>query len=133
MEPRQCVRPFTAKLSFSKVVYSRLHILHYNFGAHVHGDNSAVWFKVHEAGKSADGKWAATDVLAANNWAYTFTIPASLAPGQYIIRHEIIALHSAWSYPYVTTTESIFHAFIMLSLKYLKVVHNFTHPASRSR
>nr|UPO25280.1 lytic polysaccharide monooxygenases [Pleurotus ostreatus] len=51
--------------------------------------NSAVWFKVAESGKTADGKWAATDGLYANNHIYTFTIPARLRPGQYIIRHEM--------------------------------------------
>ncbi|KAI0075624.1 glycoside hydrolase [Panus rudis PR-1116 ss-1] len=61
--------------------------------------NAAVWFKVAESGKTADGKWAATDLLTASNSIYTFTIPPKLAPGQYIIRHEIIALHAAWTYP----------------------------------
>ncbi|KAG9222230.1 hypothetical protein CCMSSC00406_0006527 [Pleurotus cornucopiae] len=60
---------------------------------------AAVWFKVAESGKTADGKWAATDGLYANDHIYTFTVPARLRPGQYIIRHEIIALHAAWSYP----------------------------------
>ncbi|CAE6500658.1 glycoside hydrolase family 61 protein [Rhizoctonia solani] len=59
---------------------------------------SAVWFKVAEQGL-VNGKWAATDILKANNWVYSFKIPASLAPGQYIIRHELIALHAAYSYP----------------------------------
>ncbi|CDO76191.1 Auxilliary Activities Family 9 protein [Trametes cinnabarina] len=62
------------------------------------GDD-AVWFKVAESGKTADGKWAATDLLSAANSIYTFTIPPNLQPGQYIIRHEIIALHSAFAYP----------------------------------
>ncbi|KAF9468467.1 glycoside hydrolase family 61 protein [Collybia nuda] len=60
---------------------------------------SAVWFKVHESGKNSAGKWAATDLLYASNHIYTFTIPPKLKAGQYIIRHEIIALHSAYSYP----------------------------------
>ncbi|KAF8990714.1 glycoside hydrolase family 61 protein F [Cyathus striatus] len=60
---------------------------------------SAVWFKVAESGKTSDGKWAATDLLTASNSIYTFTIPAKLKPGQYIIRHEIIALHAAYTYP----------------------------------
>ncbi|TRM56411.1 glycoside hydrolase family 61 protein [Schizophyllum amplum] len=59
----------------------------------------AVWFKVDEVGKTADGLWAATDLLLASDSIYTFTIPASLQAGQYIIRHEIIALHSAYEYP----------------------------------
>ncbi|KAI0718971.1 glycoside hydrolase family 61 protein [Cerioporus squamosus] len=56
----------------------------------------AVWFKIDESGKTADGKWAATDLLTASNSIYTFTIPPKLKAGQYIIRHEIIALHSAF-------------------------------------
>ncbi|KAK0451202.1 glycoside hydrolase family 61 protein F [Desarmillaria tabescens] len=59
----------------------------------------AVWFKVDELGKTDDGLWAATDVLSAQDSVWTFTIPASLKPGQYIIRHEIIALHAAYEYP----------------------------------
>ena len=50
---------------------------------------SAVWFKVAESGKTADRKWAATDLLTAANSIATFKIPASLQPGQYIIRHEM--------------------------------------------
>ncbi|KAF8597991.1 glycoside hydrolase [Ceratobasidium sp. AG-I] len=59
---------------------------------------SAVWFKVAEQGL-VNGKWAATDILLANNGIYSFTIPSTLKAGQYIIRHEILALHSAYSYP----------------------------------
>ncbi|KAI0655992.1 glycoside hydrolase family 61 protein [Cubamyces menziesii] len=61
--------------------------------------NAAVWFKVAESGKTADGKWAATDLLSAADSIYTFTIPPKLKAGQYIIRHEIIALHAAFEYP----------------------------------
>lgn len=28
-----------------------------------------------------------------------YTIPTCLAPGYYLVRHETIALHAAWSYP----------------------------------
>ncbi|PVF94305.1 glycoside hydrolase [Serendipita vermifera] len=59
---------------------------------------SAVWFKIAESGKSSSGVWA-SDTLIANNGIYSVKIPTGLAPGQYIIRHEIIALHSAWAYP----------------------------------
>ncbi|KAJ6476885.1 glycoside hydrolase family 61 protein [Mycena sanguinolenta] len=61
--------------------------------------NAAVWFKVAESGKTAAGLWASTDLLTASNSIYSFTIPAKLKPGQYIIRHEIIALHVAYTYP----------------------------------
>ncbi|KAG8807490.1 Esterase/lipase/thioesterase [Serendipita sp. 399] len=60
--------------------------------------NSAVWFKIAHTGKSSSGVWAA-QTLIANNGVWSVTIPSGLAPGQYIIRHEIIALHAAWSYP----------------------------------
>ncbi|KAG9088427.1 Esterase/lipase/thioesterase, partial [Ceratobasidium sp. 392] len=59
---------------------------------------SAVWFKVAEQGL-VNGKWAATDILLANKGIYTFKIPSTLKAGQYLIRHEIIALHSAYAYP----------------------------------
>lgn len=50
---------------------------------------SAVWFKVAEAGKAADGTWASTTGLTATDSIYTFTVPATLKPGQYIVRHEM--------------------------------------------
>ncbi|KAJ2917496.1 hypothetical protein MD484_g2919, partial [Candolleomyces efflorescens] len=59
----------------------------------------AVWFKVHHEGKSEDGKWAATETFDKKNGTYTFTIPPNLLPGQYLIRHEWIALHFAEQYP----------------------------------
>ncbi|KAF4216716.1 hypothetical protein CNMCM8980_007291 [Aspergillus fumigatiaffinis] len=45
-------------------------------------------------GSSPPGKWADDEMIANNNTA-TVTIPASYAPGNYVLRHEIIALHSA--------------------------------------
>ncbi|KAJ2923385.1 hypothetical protein H1R20_g13707, partial [Candolleomyces eurysporus] len=61
--------------------------------------NSAVWFKIDHSGKDASGRWAAAETLVANKGIYTTRIPPKLRPGQYIIRHEILALHGAWSYP----------------------------------
>ncbi|QRW11606.1 glycoside hydrolase family 61 protein [Ceratobasidium sp. AG-Ba] len=58
-----------------------------------------VWFKVDESGLVNGTKWAATDILKANKSIYTFKIPEWLQPGQYIVRHEIIALHGAFNYP----------------------------------
>ena len=63
----------------------------YNPGA------AAVWFLVAQDGKHADGSWA-TDLLTTYA-PYKFTIPATLAPGNYIIRHEIWALQTASVYP----------------------------------
>lgn len=56
------------------------------------------FFKIDEAGlidgSSAPGQWASDELIAADG-KWTVTIPESLAPGQYVLRHEIIALHSA--------------------------------------
>jgi hypothetical protein len=43
---------------------------------------------------SNPGNWAA-DELVRNGNSWTVTIPSNTAPGQYVLRHEIIALHSA--------------------------------------
>jgi hypothetical protein len=51
------------------------------------------FFKIDEKGLN-DGSWA-SDELIANNNSWTVTIPSSIAPGSYVLRHEIIALHSA--------------------------------------
>ncbi|CAE6512107.1 unnamed protein product [Rhizoctonia solani] len=57
-----------------------------------------VWFKIDEAGLD-NGKWAGTDVLLSQNGLWTVKIPQNLQPGQYLMRHEIIALHGAQNYP----------------------------------
>lgn len=69
------------------------------------GDCSTVdkttlkFFKIWEAGlivPGSDQVWA-SDVLIANNNSHTVKIPSNLAPGNYVLRHEILALHSAGS------------------------------------
>ncbi|KAJ6145499.1 endoglucanase [Penicillium chermesinum] len=72
--------------------------------ANCHGDCSSVdktsleFFKIAESGLINDdnvpGEWA-SDKLIANNNSATVTIPSSIASGNYVLRHEIIALHSA--------------------------------------
>ncbi|KAK6333632.1 hypothetical protein TWF730_003817 [Orbilia blumenaviensis] len=52
------------------------------------------WFKIDEAGLLADGTWAAEAVIKNNN-SYTLTLPSKIKNGQYLMRHEIIALHAA--------------------------------------
>ena len=53
---------------------------------------SLAFTKIAEAGLS-NGKWAGSDVLIANGLTWPVTIPSSVAPGNYILRHEILALH----------------------------------------
>lgn len=72
--------------------------------ANCHGDCTTLaktdldFFKIAGAGlvddATAPGNWA-TDTLIANNNSWTIQIPADLAEGNYVWRHEIIALHSA--------------------------------------
>ncbi|TRM68064.1 glycoside hydrolase family 61 protein [Schizophyllum amplum] len=67
------------------------------------GDCSAVdsstleWFKIDEAGLLSgtvgDGEWGNGVVVDTLEW--TSTIPESLAPGNYLIRHELLALHQS--------------------------------------
>ncbi|KAI0465927.1 glycosyl hydrolase family 61-domain-containing protein [Xylaria cf. heliscus] len=56
------------------------------------------FFKIDEAGildsSSAPGTWA-SDVLIENNNTWLVQIPKNLKPGNYVLRHETIALHSA--------------------------------------
>lgn len=56
------------------------------------------FFKIDEVGlvdgSSAPGVWG-SDQLIANGNAWMVQIPADIAPGNYVLRHEIIALHSA--------------------------------------
>ncbi|KAF9529108.1 cellulose-growth-specific protein [Crepidotus variabilis] len=61
------------------------------------------WFKIQEAGllsgTIAKGSWAAGKMIA-NNHSWTTTIPNTVPAGQYMIRHETIALHSLPSQSY---------------------------------
>ncbi|KAK8016690.1 Endoglucanase-4 [Apiospora rasikravindrae] len=58
--------------------------------------SSLEFFKVDEAGlvdgSSQPGKWASDDLIKAGN-KWTVTVPADLAEGEYVLRHEMIALH----------------------------------------
>lgn len=51
------------------------------------------WFKVAEAGLSG-GTWAVDTMISNGGWHY-FTMPSCVAPGDYLMRVEILALHSA--------------------------------------
>lgn len=48
---------------------------------------------------SFDGSTWGVDRLISNQGKQTITIPACIAPGQYLLRGELIALHSASTYP----------------------------------
>ncbi|KAK3328619.1 glycoside hydrolase [Cercophora scortea] len=62
-----------------------------------------VFFKIHHEGRHTTDKtypndiWADTPLMYYNNGGYNYTIPSCLKAGYYLVRHEIIALHSAWA------------------------------------
>ncbi|KAI0043315.1 lytic polysaccharide monooxygenase, partial [Auriscalpium vulgare] len=62
---------------------------------------SAKWFKIDQIGKKpsndsdANPVWYQVDVQ--KNQSVSVTLPKDIAPGDYLIRHEIIALHLATS------------------------------------
>ncbi|KAK4152736.1 glycoside hydrolase [Chaetomidium leptoderma] len=67
--------------------------------------SGAGWFKIDEGGFSGDGKTVFLDTERPSGWKiaelvggnkqWTSKIPQGLAPGNYLVRHELIALHQA--------------------------------------
>ncbi|KAJ7457264.1 glycoside hydrolase family 61 protein [Mycena galericulata] len=60
--------------------------------------SAAQWFKIHQEGRipgNADGNWTQNIIFGQENVAANVTLPSTLAPGPYLIRHEIIALQNA--------------------------------------
>ncbi|KAI0517395.1 endoglucanase-4 [Xylaria bambusicola] len=56
--------------------------------------NSLKWNKISQSSIVSGTTWV-TDSLIANNFTSSTTIPRNLKAGDYVIRHEIIALHGA--------------------------------------
>ncbi|KAK4217132.1 glycoside hydrolase [Rhypophila decipiens] len=53
------------------------------------------WFKIWEDGfDTGSRKWGVDNMISNQGWTY-FNLPSCIAPGQYLLRAEIIALHSA--------------------------------------
>lgn len=62
--------------------------------------SSAVWFKIQEGGRDGTSNtWADSPLMVAGNAGAQYTIPSCLKAGYYLVRHEIIALHAAYTYP----------------------------------
>lgn len=58
-------------------------------------DGSTPWFKIFESGyDTATKKWG-NDILNDNCGKQKVTIPGNIAPGDYLLRAETIALHAA--------------------------------------
>ncbi len=60
------------------------------------GDTGNVWVKIEQLGYNKAGKpqWA-SDFLRERGAKWSVTIPPKLAPGEYLLRHEILGLHVA--------------------------------------
>ena len=57
----------------------------------------ANWFKIAEDNlDTSTGVWGVDNVISGNGWHY-FTMPSCIAPGQYLLRVELIGLHGASS------------------------------------
>ncbi|KAJ3036669.1 hypothetical protein HDV00_002493 [Rhizophlyctis rosea] len=77
----------------------------------VSGDSALKWFKIYsrglihggvdrggaEAGDVAGAQYWATNEANSNKGLVPFTLPSDLAPGDYLLRGELIALHNAGS------------------------------------
>lgn len=57
------------------------------------GTTGLQWFKVAHEGNNG-GKWAVDTMIQNGGWHY-FTMPSCVAPGDYLLRVELLALHSA--------------------------------------
>lgn len=58
---------------------------------------NAQWFKIAQVGrKNGNGEWVQQDIM--NGQVASVQLPSNLAPGNYLIRHEIIALHLSSDY-----------------------------------
>ncbi|PAV17130.1 glycoside hydrolase family 61 [Pyrrhoderma noxium] len=57
------------------------------------------WFKIYEDGLDVSTNTWGVDRMIANKGKVTFTIPECIPAGQYLLRHEMIALHGASTYP----------------------------------
>ncbi|TFK32291.1 glycosyl hydrolase family 61-domain-containing protein [Crucibulum laeve] len=60
--------------------------------------SNAKWFKIDQVGRKSQGSadWVQADLMTGS--PATVSLPSNLAPGNYLIRHEIIALHLATSF-----------------------------------
>jgi lytic cellulose monooxygenase (C1-hydroxylating) len=60
------------------------------------GASGLRWFKIAEAGLNGR-TWAVDTMIANGGWHY-FNMPTCVAPGDYLLRVELLALHSASMY-----------------------------------
>eukprot|EP00026_Physarum_polycephalum_P012616 Phypoly_transcript_12940.p1 GENE.Phypoly_transcript_12940~~Phypoly_transcript_12940.p1 ORF type:complete len:350 (+),score=71.72 Phypoly_transcript_12940:54-1052(+) len=59
-------------------------------------DGNPKWFKIYENGYDTTTQKFCVDTLIANRGYLEFTIPSDIAPGNYLLRGETIALHESY-------------------------------------
>ncbi|KAI0177938.1 fungal cellulose binding domain-containing protein [Pestalotiopsis sp. NC0098] len=55
-------------------------------------DGSGEWFKIHDDGPTFSGSTATWDLAQ----SYSYTIPTCIAPGDYLLRIQQLAIHNPW-------------------------------------
>jgi len=60
------------------------------------GTSGLNWFKIAEDGLDSSGKWGVDRMISNGGWSY-FAMPTCVPSGQYLMRVELIALHSAYT------------------------------------
>ena len=60
------------------------------------GATGLRWFKIYHDGVDSSGQWGVDRMINSGGWSY-FNMPSCVAPGNYLMRVELIALHSAGS------------------------------------
>jgi hypothetical protein len=58
---------------------------------------SAEFFKISELGQQPDGNWTMADLNAGPNATTSVTLPSDLPAGEYLVRHELIAMQLGMS------------------------------------
>ena len=86
------------------------------------------WFKISDAGLISSTEWAVDDLIAAGGIQNT-TIPSCIENGDYLLRFELIVLHSAYAYPgvqfYVSFHPSINSPCIFATSKFWSFTNTF--------
>jgi hypothetical protein len=81
---------------FFKIVAKRLTVKYMGHLANLTQDPTTVdFFKIRDDSYNTKTRLFGSEVLYENNMTYTVQIPSNLKPGDYIIRHELVALHYA--------------------------------------
>lgn len=65
--------------------------------ANFDGSGTAEFFKIGELGRKQDGTWFMSDLTTGPDAALSVTLPTDLPAGEYLVRHELIAMQLGMS------------------------------------